>query len=108
MGSGMDRMERISQSIDSLNPYSDEFGALAATILAGSFQLPFDGEGRVVLPQSILNFANITDFATFTGLGQTFQIWQPDAFDAYIADVQEKAREQAVHLTLPKPGTADD
>ena len=103
MGSGIDRMEQISRSIDSLNPFSDEFGAFATAILASSFQLPFDGDGRVILPQPILDFAGITETATFTGLGPTFQIWQPDKFSAYQAGAREKAREQAANLSLVTP-----
>ena len=103
MGSGIDRMEQLSESIDSLNPFSDEFGAFATAILASSFQLSFDGDGRVILPQPILDFAGITETATFTGLGPTFQIWQPDKFNIYQVGAQEKAREQAANLTLVTP-----
>jgi MraZ protein len=103
VGSGMDRMERLSESIDTLNPYGDDFGALAATILTDSFQLPFDGDGRVILPQDILDHAGITEFATFAGFGKTFQIWQPEAFKTFREESKDLAREQARKLKLVDP-----
>ena len=54
VGTDMERMTELSESIDQLNPFSDEYNAFATTILGGSFPLTFDGDGRVVLPQSIM------------------------------------------------------
>ena len=58
---GLDRIERISESIDSLDPYSEERDAFATTILGGSVQLSFDGEGRVLLPESLIDVSGISD-----------------------------------------------
>ncbi len=96
----MARMTRISESIDQLNPFSDENNAFATSILGGSFPLTFDGDGRVVLPQSILEHAGITNMATFSGKGATFQIWNPEAYETYLRDSQELARQQAANLKL--------
>ena len=40
---GMDRHERLAESIDGFNPFSDSHGAFAAALLTRSHPLPFDG-----------------------------------------------------------------
>jgi MraZ protein len=56
------------------------------TIMALAHELPFDGEGRIVLPDSLAAAAHITDRATFVGRGSRFQIWAPEPFEAHQRD----------------------
>ncbi len=97
---GMDRHERLAESIDGFNPFSDTHGAFAAALLTRSHPLPFDGEGRVMLPEALLAHAGIEGMASFAGRGATFQIWRPDAYDAYEAEALERARTEAPALAL--------
>jgi MraZ protein len=97
---GMDRIERLSESIDNLDPYSDERDAFAATILGGSLQLPFDSEGRVMIPERVLEEAQIKDQAVFVGKGATFEIWQPEAFEIYASKARYLAKKERANLRL--------
>ncbi|MCC7260476.1 MAG: division/cell wall cluster transcriptional repressor MraZ [Alphaproteobacteria bacterium] len=102
---GMDRIEKLHESIDALDPFSEERDAFAATILGGSLQLPFDGEGRVMLPELLLGQAKISDKALFVGKGATFEIWEPEAFESYSVAAREKALQSRQLLrTRPSNG----
>ena len=57
--------------------------SLIDTIMAMAHELPFDGEGRIVLPASLTETAKITDRATFVGRGTRFQIWSPELFESH-------------------------
>ena len=46
-------------------------------------ELPFDGEGRIVLPSTLAETAGIEDKATFVGRGSRFQIWAPEIFEEH-------------------------
>lgn len=98
--SGIDRIEQLSQSIDSLDPYSEERDAFATSILGESVQLSFDGEGRIMLPEVLLENAGISDKAVFVGKGATFEIWQPEQFKSYAEKARELARSQREKLRL--------
>ena len=87
---GMDRMELLSKSLDALDVFSQDQDDLTAALFADSHQIPFDGEGRIMLPQEMLGFAHIDEQAAFVGRGKTFQIWKPEDFKRY----QEEARER--------------
>lgn len=103
---GMERIERLSESIDSLDPFSETRDAFATHILGGSVQLAFDGEGRVMLPEALLKKAEIMDQAVFVGKGQTFEIWNPNTFAAYAGKAEKLAKEQRASLRLqPRGGT---
>jgi len=95
-GSGIDRIASLAARIDSLPEFSDERNAISA-IFADAQQLPFDSEGRVMFPGWLLELANITDNASFVGIGSTFQIWEPEAFRAHHAEMRSRART----ITLP-------
>lgn len=95
---GMDRIEKLYAQIEELDPFSEERDAFEATILGGSQQLPFDGEGRVMLPESLLDLADISDRAVFVGKGETFEIWQPKAFEGYAKQARKLAADRRGHL----------
>lgn len=101
-GCAMDRMEELSEGIDTFNPFSEEYNAFANSILAQSHALQFDGEGRVLLPEPLLEHAGIDGIATFAGLGQTFQIWHPEAYDAHLVSVRQQAKDQAAQFELKR------
>lgn len=53
------------------------------TIMAMVHELPFDGEGRVVIPPALAEHADIADRAAFVGRGNRFQIWAPEKFQEH-------------------------
>lgn len=79
-GCSVDRMQRLSNSIDRLDLFSDAQDDLVSAIFADSHLLPFDSEGRVSIPENFLKFANLTEQVAFVGRGATFQLWSPDIF----------------------------
>lgn len=98
----MARIEKLSESIDELDPYSDERDAFATAILGGSVQMQFDSDGRVTLPESLIKEAGITDKVVFVGKGATFEIWQPEKFEEYASKARDLAKRQRNSLRLTK------
>jgi transcriptional regulator MraZ len=97
-GSGIDRAEELSARIDGIPEFSEERDALSA-IFADSHQLPFDSEGRIMLPPELCEHAGIVleGGAAFVGAGRTFQIWEPGRFEQH----QQERRARARGITLP-------
>ncbi len=91
---GMDRIEKLHAQIESLDPFSEERDAFATAIMGGSVQLSFDGEGRVMLPEPLLEEMKIEAQAVFVGKGETFEIWQPETFKDYAAAARALAKER--------------
>ena len=99
-GADLAYLEDLSQKIYSdFGPFDDDQMAVATAILAGASQLPFDGDGRVLLPPDLKEFAGIEDQATFAGIGHKFQVWNPAAFEAHKAAQLPLAPKAAAKLT---------
>ena len=86
-----DRIEKLSNTIDSLNPFEEKRDFFATSILSESENLQFDTEGRISLSEKLLNHAKIKDSILFVGLGKTFQIWEPKNFSKFRSTAKKKA-----------------
>ena len=81
-------LERYQDWLDKQDPHI-EGNEYEATLIFGSSMLPFDREGRVLLPDLIRKKAQLENDALFVGMGRKFRIWEPSSFDIY----ESKARE---------------
>ena len=93
-----DRVEKISNSIDSLNPFEEKRDFFATSILSESVNLQFDTEGRVSFTEKLLNHAEINNNILFVGLGKTFQIWDPKNFEKFSILARKKAFQNRSNL----------
>ena len=81
-------LERYQDWLDKQDPLM-EGSEYEATLIFGSSMLPFDREGRVLLPELIRKKAQLENDALFVGMGRKFRIWEPSSFESY----ESKARE---------------
>ena len=93
-----DRIEKISSAIDSLNPFEEKRDFFATSVLSESENLHFDTEGRVSIPEKLLNHAKIKYNILFVGLGKTFQIWEPKNFEKFKFVARKKAFQNRSNL----------
>ena len=97
-----DRIEKLSASIDSLNPFEERRDFFATSILSESMNLQFDSEGRISLSSKLLKHAKIKNSMLFVGQGQTFQIWEPTAFEKFNVNARKKANVNRASLKWEK------
>jgi len=97
-----DRIEKISMAIDSLSPFEEKRDYFATSVLADSINLQFDSEGRVSLSSKLLKHAKIKNNMLFVGQGQTFQIWEPTAFEKFKTSARKKASSNRASLKWEK------
>ena len=86
-----DRIEKISNAIDSLNPFEEKKDYFATSILSESVNLQFDSEGRISLTSKLLKHAKIKNSMLFVGQGKTFQIWEPTIFEKFRVRASKKS-----------------
>ena len=86
-----DRVEKISNSIDTLNPFEEKRDFFATSVLSESINLQFDSEGRISLTPKLLKHAKIKNSMVFVGQGKTFQIWEPTIFEKFKVTARKKA-----------------
>ena len=93
-----DRIEKLSSTIDSLNPFEEKRDYFATSVLSESENLQFDTEGRVSISEKLLIHAKVKNNVLFVGLGKTFQIWEPKNFMKFKAFARKKAFQNRSNL----------
>ena len=86
-----DRIEKITNAIDNLNPFEEKKDYFATSILSESINLQFDSEGRILLTGKLLKHAKIKNSMVFVGQGKTFQIWEPTLFEKFKVTARKKS-----------------
>ena len=95
-------MAELSDRLDNFDLFSADQDDLATSIFGESVQLPFDGDGRIILPEPIIAYAGLSEQCAFVGMGRKFQIWNPAAFEARKSEARDNVRSRG--MTLPKTG----
>ena len=80
-----------------------EFGdpirsALETSVLGGMARLAFDTAGRITLPETLCEMFGLSDWVVVVGLGDRFQIWEREAFQAHRSAQRDAAREGLANL----------
>jgi len=85
-------LAEIEKLIEQFPPYAEEREELTVALYGTSETLKIDGEGRVVLTEGLKAHAGITEAVVFVGLGQKFQLWEPERFCAHLAKATATVR----------------
>lgn len=94
--------QQLATPLDRLDLFSEDHDDLAAALYADAFPVESDKEGRIVLPETLVAHAGLTEAVVFMGLGRIFQIWEPQAAERRRAEARERARSKS--LALPAQG----
>lgn len=101
---GSDLIDTLIGMISNYDYFDEQREALEISIHSEALRLSFDDNGRIILPASFREFAGLTSYATFVGLGNRFQIWQPEAHQQKIQrarSVMAEHRETLKARSLP-------
>ena len=101
-GCGQALVESFEASISDLDLMDKRRFALATTILGDLVQARLDDGGRIVLDTTLMSHAGITDKVRIVGLGDRFQIWEPERYRAARAEIRQLAIE-SLGLLKSKP-----
>ncbi|MEE8172945.1 MAG: division/cell wall cluster transcriptional repressor MraZ [Alphaproteobacteria bacterium] len=85
-GAGIDWLENLSANFGTANPFALKLPKSRMALFGQVERLSFDPEGRVILTRGLMEHAGINDSAAFIGMGETFQIWQPEAGASVLGD----------------------
>jgi len=93
-------LELLSQSLEKLDLAPEMYELIETTIFGGSIQVPFDSEGRVILPPVLISSVGISEEIAFVGRRKTFQLWAPTKLAAH--DQATRAAAKAKDVSLSK------
>lgn len=107
-GQGAQRMNQIVDVLDGMDSLSPEVQTLQL-MLASAQEMKLDNEGRVMLPEDFLAFADLSINVMFVGVGRMFEIWNPDTYRVREQKQRDHAKKNGLpSLVLKSPPKPDD
>ena len=99
-------LERLSTNMDAMGLTPAAHMALETAIYGAAQFVPFDGEGRIVLPDVLRDVSGIGEQVAFFGRRHMFQLWQPERLEQHIREERAAAKAQGLSLALllSRPG----
>jgi MraZ protein len=98
-----EHMEKLAADLEQMDISPDERELYEMTIFGDSVQLQIDGDGRILLPQNLLDYAGITEQASFVGIRKTFQIWEPNAYQTRVEEARAQSLASGISLSSISP-----
>ena len=89
----------FASALQKLDFFNDDAEDLTTALCAEAWPTEPDKEGRIILPDSLVQHANLTDSVVFMGMGRHFQIWEPAAGRQRAAEARANAHVR--RLTIP-------
>ena len=75
--------EKIAQKLASLPLSQANSRAFSRLMLAGAYELEFDKQGRVNIPDSLRQFGSLTKKVVVAGLYNRIELWDEKAWELY-------------------------
>ena len=88
-GFTIEAMDEVDQKISLHGRGTAKRKAMERLYNAQSIETVVDETGRIVLPAKLRDKIGLSGMARFVSSGDTFEIWQPDAYDASIAALDD-------------------
>ena len=100
---GGDFISYFKEMIRDLDPFDPDREALEEHIIGQIRSLPFDTEGRIVIPELLRKHASLGDRVIFQGRGETFTMMTADGAEERFAASRDRAKAALQRLRNPKP-----
>ncbi|MEO0938468.1 MAG: division/cell wall cluster transcriptional repressor MraZ [Pseudomonadota bacterium] len=88
-GFTIEAMDEVDEKIAKFPRGSAKRKAMERLYSAQSIEAEVDNTGRIVLPAKLREKIGLTGMARFVSSGDTFEIWNPDTYDASVAALDE-------------------
>ena len=87
-----------AQTLDGMNPVSPNARELKRFFFNASFDCELDSANRLMIPPTLMRYANLDKDVIVTGSGECIEVWDRKAYDAYREDVLARIPDIAASL----------
>ncbi len=98
---GADFIEALQAMISELNPFEQDRMDLQEALIGQARAIPFDGDGRFILPQPLREHVRLDGEALFIGCGAVFQVRSAEGAEERLAEAAKRARAALSRLKNP-------
>lgn len=95
-----DKWDQIVSRIQEVSFTTERAKFLARTIASHAEDVDLDSQSRILVPQPLIQKANLGKEVLFVGVLNRIEIWQPEAFDKYLQEYTETYEQVAGEFLL--------
>jgi len=78
-----DEWKRLSQKLSKLDSFDVKVRDFVRKFIGPAFKTIMDSQGRILLPEKVLNMANIERVILLIGSLNKWEMWNPEAYEQY-------------------------
>lgn len=82
----MDKWDALNKKLSKLSVTKKSHRLLTRFFLSGANETSVDKTGRILVPKSLKEFANLEKECIFIGVGDHIELWSKDAWENYMND----------------------
>jgi MraZ protein len=98
---------RLESQLVALPPFSAPVKALSRRLASHAMDCPLDVQGRILLPAALRASAKLAREAVVAGVLNRFEIWEPEAWAAFLAESERVLDDASLDVQWP-PGALPD
>ena len=76
----------IEEKVESLPSFNEVTRRIKRLLIGHAHELDIDSQGRVLLPKSLRDYADLNKKTVFVGQGKKFEIWSEDKWNSSCQD----------------------
>lgn len=84
-----DEWQRISAEVNKLNLYNKKNRDFARYFFRGATELALDGSGRILMPKTLLEYAEIKSELVLFAYSNRIEVWDKGSYDNLLTDEPE-------------------
>ncbi len=94
-----DEWEKVAEKILKLPLSQANSRAFARLMLAGAYETTIDNQGRILIPEYLRKYANLTKKVVIVGLYSRIEVWDEQAWEEYKKQSESQAQDIAEKLS---------
>ncbi|MBW1980854.1 MAG: division/cell wall cluster transcriptional repressor MraZ [Deltaproteobacteria bacterium] len=87
--------EKVEEQVGGLSKMSPDIRAFQRFFISGATECSFDKQGRILIPQTLRDYAKLEREVVIAGVLKNFEIWSKPLWDEEIRNSQENFRQIA-------------
>lgn len=105
-GYALDEWDKILLNLEQLDIPETQRNLISRLLLSSSSEVNFDTQGRVLIPQHLLEHAKLRGEAMIVGVGNRIEIWNPVLFEKHVEEAEAQYKDILSTISLSRPRMA--
>ena len=90
--------QELEKKIVQLPQFLEEVKVLQRVFISAACECPLDKQGRILLPQTLREYAGLKDEVVLVGMTQRIEIWAKDRWEKVFSEAQKKLESMQAKL----------